>query len=313
MSKEVLNLGNIFRVSELAFEEMAQTHKAVTFAQECGYAKQLIDANSFLRSVAERNIKSLQDAILNVASIGISLSPVTKHAYLVPRKGRVCLDVSYMGLCHLAQESGAIRYVQAELVFQKDTFQSNGVDQMPTFKSNPFGDRGDCVGAFCVAKTSDGDYLTETMSLDEILLIRDKSESYKNYINKNKSISCVWVDHFGEMAKKTVVKRASKMWPKSKRSVRLDKAIFEDNIANEIEFEEKPVEEERRDYTAIRKLNEQILALCQVVTADMTAQDKIKFAQDVLGVKKDFKELIKKTEEELQEIVLELESMKSTK
>lgn len=313
MSNEVLNLSNVFKRSELAFEERAQFHKAVNFARECGFARQMLDNNNFLKSVAERNIDSLQHAILNVAAIGISLNPASKHAYLVPRSGRVILDVSYMGLCHLAQESGSIRFVQAELVFEKDIFQSNGVDQMPTFKSNPFGDRGNCVGAFCVAKTSDGDYLTETMNIDEIFLIRDNSESYKSYLKKGKNGSCVWVDFFGEMAKKTVIKRAAKMWPKSKRSVRLQNAIYEDDLANKVEFEETPEQPVKKDYTATRKLFEQIIELCKVLTDGMTAQEKILFAQKYCKIKTHMNELIKKSEEELQEIILELESMKSIK
>jgi recombination protein RecT len=37
-----------------------------------------------------------------VAAIGITLNPASKLAYLVPRDGMVCLDISYMGLLHRA-------------------------------------------------------------------------------------------------------------------------------------------------------------------------------------------------------------------
>jgi recombination protein RecT len=43
-------------------------------------------------------------------------------AYLVPRDGKVCLDISYMGMMHLAQQCGAIQWGQAVLVREGDQF-----------------------------------------------------------------------------------------------------------------------------------------------------------------------------------------------
>ncbi|MGP0745242.1 recombinase RecT, partial [Escherichia coli] len=86
---------------------------------------------------------------INVAAIGITLNPASKLAYLVPRDGMVCLDISYMGLLHIAMESGVISWGQAKLVHANDTYESNGLDKAPTHKYNAFGDRGDIVGVYC--------------------------------------------------------------------------------------------------------------------------------------------------------------------
>ncbi|EOK6706430.1 recombinase RecT, partial [Escherichia coli] len=74
--------------------------------------------NDFLAKTAQANLPSARNAIINVAAIGITLNPSSKLAYLVPRGGAVCLDISYMGLLHLAQVTGAIQWGQCKLVYE---------------------------------------------------------------------------------------------------------------------------------------------------------------------------------------------------
>ncbi|EPU8566180.1 recombinase RecT [Yersinia enterocolitica] len=190
----------------------ALTDQGVTWAKESQFAVQLFQRNEYLTKTAIANPASAQNAIINVAAIGITLNPASKLAYLVPRDGMVCLDISYMGLLHLAQATGAIKWGQCKLVYSNDTYESNGLDSAPTHKYNTFGDRGTVVGGYCTIKTPDGDYLTEEMSLAEIKATEATSKA------KNGP----WKNFWEEMARKTIVKRASKYWP---RRERLDAAI----------------------------------------------------------------------------------------
>ncbi|OVZ73692.1 RecT family recombinase [Yersinia intermedia] len=190
----------------------ALTDQGVTWAKESQFAVQLFQRNEYLTKTAIANPASAQNAIINVAAIGITLNPASKLAYLVPRDGMVCLDISYMGLLHLAQATGAIKWGQCKLVYSNDTYESNGLDCAPTHKYNTFGDRGTVVGGYCTIKTPDGDYLTEEMSLAEIKATESTSKA------KNGP----WKNFWEEMARKTIVKRASKYWP---RRERLDAAI----------------------------------------------------------------------------------------
>ncbi|EMH4108098.1 recombinase RecT [Serratia ureilytica] len=190
----------------------ALTDQSVTWAKESQFAMQLFQKNDFLTKTAIGNPASAQNAIINVAAIGITLNPASKLAYLVPRDGMVCLDISYMGLLHLAQATGSIKWGQCKLVYSNDTYESNGLDSAPTHKYNAFGDRGEVVGGYCTVKTPDGDYLTEEMSLAEIKATEATSKA------KNGP----WKTFWAEMARKTIVKRASKYWP---RAERLDAAI----------------------------------------------------------------------------------------
>lgn len=239
----------------------AVSDNSVAWAKESQFAIQLFQKNDYLAKTAIANPISAQNAIINVAAVGITLNPVSKLAYLVPRDGMVCLDISYMGLLHLAQSSGCILWGQCKLVYSNDTYESNGLDTAPTHKYNAFGDRGAVVGGYCTIKTPGGDYLTEEMSLAEIKATEATSKA------KNGP----WKNFWEEMARKTIVKRASKYWP---RSERLDHAT---SVLNEYEGvytepdmpyipEEKVIEADQQKQKEFEtKLNElcDLMPLCQ--------------------------------------------------
>lgn len=192
------------------------------FQAEAGFAMQVLMANDYTLGIARGDPQSVIDSVANVAAVGLSLNPAKKQAYLIPRaarkgqKPKIVLDISYIGLLDLAIMSGSIKWGQAELVYTSDKFVLRGVDAPPTHDRDPFAaDRGEVIGAYVVVKTRDGDFLTTTMPIAEILSIRDRSEAFKQGVGP-------WKTDFGEMAKKTVVKRAYKLWPKTDR---LDTAI----------------------------------------------------------------------------------------
>lgn len=243
----------------------AVTDQSVTWAKESQFAIQCLQRNDYLAKTALSNPTSAQNAIINVAAIGITLNPASKLAYLVPRDGMVCLDISYMGLLHLAQSTGSIKWGQCKLVYSNDTYESNGLDTAPTHKYNAFGERGDVVGGYCTVKTPDGDYLTEEMSLAEIKATEATSKA------KNGP----WKNFWEEMARKTIVKRSSKYWP---RAERLDNAI---HIINEDEgIHQEPVmahspesevilsEEQRK-----QELHDKVSALCDEMERAETMHD----------------------------------------
>lgn len=190
--------------------QLASVHSAVSIPAEMNYAIQLLTANQYAAGIAVKNPVSVQNALRNASAIGISLNPANKHAYLVPRSGAICLDISYMGLMHLAQSTGSIEWGQAKLVYEADKYVNQGIDKAPLHEYPAFGQRGAIVGGYCTVKTSTGAYLTEEMSIDQINQVKARSESAK----KN---SGPWVTDYEEMCRKTVVKRASKYWPKVDR------------------------------------------------------------------------------------------------
>lgn len=214
-ARGVLVMSDIIKIvndQEVFFNE-SLTEKSIVWAKESQFAIQAFQSNDYLGEIALKNPASAQNAIINLAAIGITLNPASKMAYLVPRKGSVCLDISYIGLMHIAMSTGSIMWGQCKIVYSSDTYRSESIDKAPSHKYSPFGERGEVVGAYCTVKTADGDYLTDEMSVKEIKKIQSLSPSGKKG---------PWVDHWDEMARKTVVKRASKYWPKVDR---LDEAI----------------------------------------------------------------------------------------
>ncbi|MEN5285793.1 recombinase RecT [Stenotrophomonas lactitubi] len=193
------------------------TDRSISFDREAEFALQTLYGNDYAMKIAMQNRSSVIAAVVNIAAIGISLNPAKKQAYLVPRDGKICLDISYMGLLDLAIESGSIRWGQAKLVYEKDQFELVGIDQQPIHKHAPFSrDRGEVIGAYVVVKTPEGDYLTECMDREDIDRIMGRSQSVRA------GKSSPWKTDWHEMARKTVVKRGYKYWPKTDR---LDKAI----------------------------------------------------------------------------------------
>ncbi|ELI8046779.1 TPA: recombinase RecT [Yersinia enterocolitica] len=191
----------------------------IAFKREMEFAMQVFSGNEYLAKVAAGNPLSTRSAVMNVSAIGITLNPAQKLAYLVPRKGKICLDISYMGLMHIAQQSGAIKWCQSAIVRKNDKFKRVGIDRAPEHEFNEFAtaeERGEMVGVYCVVKTDDGDYLTNTMRIADVYAIRDRSEAYKS------GKTSPWSTDEEQMILKTVVKQAAKYWP---RRERLDKAI----------------------------------------------------------------------------------------
>lgn len=203
--------------------------KAAVFEREAAFAVQILEQNDYSLKIAKDNRQSVINAITNVSALGVSLNPARKQAYLVPRDGKICLDVSYMGLIDLAVECGAIVWAQAQVVYETESLEIHGYDKPPTHTRNPFAkDKGAIIGAYCVAKLPSGDYLTETMSADELFAVRDRSSAWKAWIEKKKK--CPWVTDEAEMCRKTVVKRASKYWPRVSGDDRIDRAIHHINV-----------------------------------------------------------------------------------
>ena len=214
------NLQQVLKIAEPSFNELAKIHNAVDFRREASFAIQALNDNEYLSAVAMKNQDSFKRAVINVAAIGLTLNPVMGLAYLVPRKNKVCLDISYRGFVSLAVEQGSIKWAVAEVVREKDTFTFQGIGVRPIHDYGPFDEqRGKIIGAYCVAKTNQDELITVHMPIVEIYEIRNRSESWKS------GKSSPWKTDEGEMIKKTVIRRARKSWPSASTKDRLDSAI----------------------------------------------------------------------------------------
>lgn len=234
MSNEIMTWPQLIEQVAPKFNQIATAQNLVTWAEESQFAIQAIQKNEKLSQCMPHTV---QNAVINVAAVGLTLNPALGYAYLVPESEKVkdannrevwvqncSLRVSFKGLLKIATDSGSILWAKAEIVKSKDTFKYRGPCELPLHEMDAFGNRGETVGAYCIAKTHQGDVLVDIMSAAEISKIRGAA--------KQDGVWSKWPD---EMAKKAILKRASKQWPKTDRDDRLDRAIA---VVNEYEGSE---------------------------------------------------------------------------
>lgn len=201
--------------------------------REISFAIQGINRSAQLQKCSR---ESLMQAVLNVSNVGLTLNPAAKEAYLIPRFSSITrsleasLEPSYIGLVKLLTDTGSVKAMVCQLVYGGDQFDIDLANNVSPVLHKPDlnGKRDQVVGVYALATLADGTRQVEWMTLAEIHEIRERSETYKAFKN-NKIQSCTWASDFGEMARKTVIKRIYKYLPRSEKAAVLDRAIDLDN------------------------------------------------------------------------------------
>ena len=183
--------------------------------------------NGYLRK-ADAN--SLTLALVNVAQTSLTLNPIAKEAFLIPRYDRthkiirITLEPSYVGLVKLLTDAGSVTSINTQLVYQEDEFSIDLAADQPVRHIPKLKDRGEIWGAYSIAKLATGEKQVEWMDVEEIHKIRDTSESFKAWKDDNTK-QTIWNTYYGEMCRKTVLKRIYKYLPRTDRMERFDKAV----------------------------------------------------------------------------------------
>lgn len=200
----------------------------VEIKKEISFAVQLCARN---KKLAQCTPESLLTSVVNLSLVGLTLNPISKLAFLIPRYNSITklneavLEPSYVGLVKVLTDAGAIKQMIAQLVYEKDNVSINLADNQHPIVHKPElvkSKRGDVIGVYAIGVLSDGSKQLEYIDIEEIHTIRDRSEAYKYYLKKDKAVGCIWVSDEGEMCRKTVIKRLTKYLPKS---TRVDKLI----------------------------------------------------------------------------------------
>ncbi len=158
------------------------------------------------------------------------------------------------GILKKIRQSGEVSTVRAHVVYQGDEFDFELGDNERIHHKPNLGAPGDPVAVYAIAKFYDGDVQREVMSVPQIERIRAKATG----IGK----AC-WTSEWGEMAKKTVIRRLSKRLPSSND---LDRVLDSDNVNYEsivpAQVTEQPVA--HTESVSVASLNRQIAAGQQV-------------------------------------------------
>ncbi len=173
---------------------------------ELGFARQLFQNNVELQKCEPQ---SILDAIVNVARTSVTLNPVMRLAYLIPRKNKCTLEFSYMGLVAMLRDYGCIKSISAHIVYEDEEFEyeisENKIKHRPKFaKSESEHNKREIIGCYSRATLLNNDIVFEFMPMWEIMKVKSKSTGS----NSEKSAWNTWRD---EMIKKTVIKRHFKL------------------------------------------------------------------------------------------------------
>ena len=224
------------------YKTFIQNGKSIQDLQrECNFAAQAMLANPYLIQCAQQYPDDFVNALKNVVLTGMTLNPTLKLAYLVPYKGRVQMQSSYMGKKSFAINTGLVLDIESYLVYKGDTFDvEQGSNAHIIHKPNPWGKKKkeDILGGYYLIKYPNGTQQFDTMSIDEIEAIRKRSPS----VGKDKKSP--WETDYEEMCKKTLINRGYKQIPKLEMSEKARAALeilnrVDDTAAKDINYGQK--------------------------------------------------------------------------
>jgi recombination protein RecT len=164
----------------------------------------------------EADRRTLFAAATRAAQMG--LLPDGREGAIVTFGGKCSFMPMLGGILKLVRNSGELASIDAQIVYKADKFTYRpGIDLVPQHEPDWFGDRGEVVGVYAVAKMKDGAAYVEILSKKQVEQVRAVSRS------KNAGPWSTWWD---EMARKTAIRRLAKRLP---LSTDLDGVVHEDD------------------------------------------------------------------------------------
>jgi recombination protein RecT len=145
---------------------------------ELGFAMQIFQNSETLQKC---DSQSILNAVVNVARTSVTLNPVMRLAYLVPRKGKCVLDFSYMGLVAMLRDNNCIKSISAHIVYEDEEFDYdvayNKISHRPRYAKteDEHKSRGR-IGCYSRATLPNGEVVFEFMPMWEIEKVKRLSE-----------------------------------------------------------------------------------------------------------------------------------------
>lgn len=160
-------------------------------------------------------------SVIRAAMMGVEPNSPLGEGYLVPYGDQCQLIIGYRGLINMARRSGVVTELYAHCVHEHDEFwheygNNPVLHHRPPKLGKP---RGEIIGVYAVCKMRDGAQDFEVMDIEEINKVRNMAKGAK-------SPSSPWNQWFGEMARKTAIRRLAKRLP---MSIEMAQAVEHDN------------------------------------------------------------------------------------
>ena len=172
--------------------------------------------------------RSLCGCLMEVGQLGLTLDANLGHAWLVPFNNRKTgkkeaqLQIGYKGMILMGKDAVDVIF-EMEVVYEGEAFKyTRGMNATITHEPpiDRQTDAAKIVAAYAIAYFPDGRTKFEVMSRDAIEIIRKRAPSARGR-------SSPWDSDYGEMSKKTVLRRLFKTIP----NARLQRAANLDELA----------------------------------------------------------------------------------
>lgn len=149
--------------------------------------------------------ESIANAMLNTVVMG--LNPGKKQVYYIVYGNKLEAQRSYFGTMAVTKRVPGVADIWADVVYEKDTFKigkKRGGWEVLTHESDFMNiDPEKIVAAYCTIEMEDGRTYTEVMNMAQIQKSWSKSKNSKQTVHK---------EFPDQMAKRTVINRACKMF-----------------------------------------------------------------------------------------------------
>lgn len=209
-------------------DAMPAGFKEQRFALNCvTVIRDMMKDNRKREQLQKISIDSIVLCMIKGAYLGLDF--LNGECYAIPYGGEMSFQTDYKGEIKVCKRfsDNKIKDIYAKVVRKGDEYDEGvegGVQQI-NFKPVPFSD-AEIIGAFAVVVYADGTIKYDSMSRKEI-------EHTKNVYSKAAN-SQAWKESFGEMCKKTVIRRLSKLIDLNLDKVEMIKA-YEDGSGFEFE------------------------------------------------------------------------------
>lgn len=235
-----------FEIARPSFEQLNLT--GLSFAKEMEFAMQIFEKNLYMQGASAESVRR---ALINIALTGLTLNPVMKLCYILPRKNKTVLECvvepSYMGLIKILTDTGSVLAISATIVYEKEAdslvIQEGAGGHASHTHYVGFDKPGRPVACYAQAILPSGVkqvFLLRPWQWEDI---KKRSESVKSYLAKKAKNEYApeptWMTDEEEMIRKSTIKNIYKYLPKTKRAEEIAAVIQLDNEANGIDFEEK--------------------------------------------------------------------------
>jgi recombination protein RecT len=187
------------------------------------FVRTIVTAVQMQPELLEADRRTLISSCMKAAQDGLLLDGREAGLSVYNDRQKGGKTVSYLpmvgGIMKKIRQSGEISSIRAHVVYEGDVFEYElGDEERILHRPSLSAQGGKALAAYAIARFKDGDIQREVMSLAQIEKIRAKSTGIGKHC---------WTSDWGEMAKKTVIRRLAKRLPSSND---LDRVLDSDNV-----------------------------------------------------------------------------------